>query len=190
MAAAKENDLVRIFGKSGGIIFSRAKGIDPSPLIPRRPDDMKSIGREKTLATNISDINSAKVFLMEFADDIGRTARHHGKKGSVVQIILKYPDFKVITRQTSLAPTFTTKDIYRAACLLLEKNWNNKRPVRLIGISLSGFDKDIASKQLSFFDDIAAKNEKNKRLDQAMDQIRDKHGKDIITLASLVKKDS
>ncbi len=189
LAAAKQNDLITILGKSGSVIFNRAKGIDPSPLVGRRPDDMKSIGREKTLAKNISDIDSAKVFLMEFADDIGRTARRHGKKGSVVQISLKYPDFKVITRQSSLLPTSTTKDIYQAACLLLEKNWNDKRPVRLIGISLTGFDENDTVKQVSFFDDLKVKDDKNERLDQAMDQIRDKHGKEVITLASLVKKD-
>ncbi len=192
LANSNQNDLTTVLGKSGKIIFNHANGIDPSPLNPRRADDMKSIGREKTLAENISDINAAKIVLMEFADDIGRTARSHHKKGSVVQIILKYPNFKVITRQTTISPTFTTKDIYQAACLLLEKNWSKNRPVRLIGVSLSAFDQDYAGKQVSFFDDLNAngsKDNKNERLDQAIDQIRDKHGREIISLASLVKKD-
>jgi hypothetical protein len=32
------------------------------------------------------------------------------------------------------------------------------------------------------------KNEKNERIDQAMDKIRNKHGSEIITFAALVKK--
>lgn len=192
LAKTDQTRLIKTLGKSGHTIYQHANGIDSTPLIPRRADDMKSIGREKTLSKNISDINSAKIILMEFADDIGRTARAHHKKGSTIQIILKYPDFKVITRQTTIEATFTTKEIYQAACFLLEKNWQKNRPVRLIGISLSGFDDEKSHQQISFFDDLAipGKDDKNERLDQAMDKIRHKHGSDIITLASLVKKDS
>ena len=61
----------------------------------------------------------------------------------------------------------------------------------MIGISLSGFHGDSSSGQLSLFDqrEDNVKNDKNMRIDQAMDKIRNKHGSEIITFAALVKKE-
>ena len=184
------NLFVKAFGKSGNEIYLHANGIDNSPVIPRNADDMKSIGRSTTMPEDISDIEKAKIVLMELADDIGMTARRHSKKGRTVHITLKYSDFKVVTRQTTIPATSGTKEIYQAGCILLEQNWNRLHPVRLIGISLSGFHEDNSSDQLSFFDQMEdnVKNEKNERIDEAMDKIRNKHGSGVITCAALVKK--
>ncbi|MGV8905607.1 MAG: DNA polymerase IV [Acetobacterium sp.] len=190
LAHIDANIFVRTFGKSGNDIYLHANGIDNSPLLPHLANDMKSIGREKTLPENISDIAKAKIVLIELADHIGMTARNHDKKGRTVQITLKYSDFRVATRQTTLSATCTTREIYQAGCRLLEQNWNRDHSVRLMGLSLSGFDEDSAVNQLSFFDQIEdpVTNNKNERIDQAMDKIRKKHGTKIITLAALVKK--
>jgi len=127
---------------------------------------------------------------MELADDVGTTARGHGKKGRTVHITLKYSDFQVITRQTTVPETCTTKEIYQAGCSLLEQNWDRSHPVRLIGISLSGFHEECSLGQMSLFDQMEAgvKNDKNERIDKAMDEIRNKHGSEKITFAALVKK--
>ena len=184
------NLIAKAFGKSGNEIYLHANGIDNSPILPRKADDMKSIGRSTTLPEDISEIEKAKIVMMELADDIGVTARRHGKKGRTVHITLKYSDFQVITRQTTIPATFSTKEIYQAGCGLLEQNWNRPRPVRLIGIGLSGFHEDGSSDQLSLFDQMEdnVKNEKNERIDEAMDKIRNKHGSGVITFAALVKK--
>jgi DNA polymerase IV len=184
------NLIVKTFGKYGNEMHLHARGIDNSPVLARMADDMQSIGRSTTLPEDISDIEKAKLVLMELADDIGVTARRHDKKGHTVHITLKYSDFHVITRQTSIPATSTTKEIYQTGCSLLEQNWNRLRPVRLIGISLSGFHEDSASAQLSLFDQTEddAKKDKNERIDQAMDKIRSKHGSEVITFATLVKK--
>ncbi len=128
---------------------------------------------------------------MELADDIGMTARKHGKKGRTVHITLKYSDFHVVTRQTTIVATCSTREIYQAGFSLLEENWNRFHPVRLIGISLSGFHEGVCSDQLSLFDQLEenAKNEKNKQIESAMDKIRNKHGSEIITIAALIKKE-
>ena len=144
--------IVKTFGKYGNEMYLHANGIDNSPVLARMADDMQSIGRSTTLPEDISDIEKAKLVLMELADDIGMTARRHDKKGHTVHITLKYSDFHVITRQTTIPATSTTKEIYQAGCSLLEQNWNRSHPVRLIGISLSGFHEDSSSAQLSLFD--------------------------------------
>lgn len=190
LAKFDTNLLIRTLGKSGNDIYLHANGIDNSTIRPHLANEMKSIGREKTLPENISDIEKAKIILMELADSIGTTARKHDKKGRTVQITLKYSDFRVVTRQTTLTATYTTREIYQTGCSLLEQNWNRLHSIRLIGLSLSGFHENGSLNQLSFFDQLTdpAKNQKNERIDKAIDKIRNKHGTDIITLATLVKK--
>jgi DNA polymerase-4 len=182
--------IVKTFGKGGNEIYLHANGIDNSLVLARMADDMQSIGRSTTLPEDISDIEKAKPVLMELADSIGTTARRYNKKGRTVHITLKYSDFRVVTRQTTIRPTCTTKEIYQAGCSLLEQNWGRSHPVRLIGISLSGFHEDCSAAQLSLFDQVKdnVKNDKNELIDKAMDKIRSKHGSEIITFAALVKK--
>ena len=184
------NLIIKAFGKYGNEMYLHANGIDNSPVLARMADDMQSIGRSTTLPKDISDIEKAKLVLMELADDIGMTARKHGKKGHTVHITLKYSDFHVATRQTTIPATCTTKEIYQAGCSLLEQNWNRLHPVRLIGMSLSGFHEGCSFGQLSLFDQMesAVINDKHDRIDKAMDEIRNKHGSGIITFATLVKK--
>ncbi len=129
--------------------------------------------------------------MMELADDVDMSVRRHGKKGRTVHITLKYSDFMVVTRQTTVPATCTTKEIYQAGCTLLEQNWNRSRPVRLLGISLAGFDEDcISGRQLSLFDQLPdmMKNDENQKIDRAMDAIRNKYGYDRITYAGLVQE--
>lgn len=182
----------KTLGKGGREIYLHAQGIDNQPVIPHQADDMKSIGRSTTLPEDISDIEKARPVLMGLADDIGMAARRHAKKGRTIQITLKYSDFQIATRQATVPGTCATREIYKAACSLLEKNWNRFHPVRLIGISLSGFDNEQdPSPQLSLFDEREdrVKNEKNDRIDKAMDQIRSKHGSTMITFATSVSKE-
>jgi len=191
LAMLDKNLIVKTFGKSGNEIYLRSKGLDTSPVLARTTDDVKSIGRSTTLPEDISDMEKAKLVLMELTDDVGMTARKHGKKGRKVYITLKYSDFRVVTRQSTISATFSTKEIYHAGCSLLEKNWSNFHPIRLIGIGISGFHKNCSSDQLSLFGQVQdnAKSEKNKLIDSAMDRIRNKHGTEIITMAALFKKE-
>jgi DNA polymerase IV len=185
------NLIVKTFGKGGNEIYQHANGIDNSPVSAHTADEMKSIGRSTTLPDDISDIEKAKPVLMELADDIGMTARRYNKKGRTVHITLKYSNFKVVTKQATIPATCTTKELYQAGCSLLEQNWDKSQPVRLIGISLSRFHEDSSSDQLSLFDQMNdnLKSGKNEQIDKAMDKIRNKHGSETITFATLIKKE-
>ncbi|MGA9111360.1 MAG: DNA polymerase IV [Smithella sp.] len=189
LATSKENLIINTFGKGGFEIHRHANGIDDSPVLARVDDDVKSIGREKTLPEDIADIEKAKIVLMELADDIGMTVRKQGKEGRTVHITLKYSDFHSVTRQMTISATSITREIYQAGCRLLEQNWNKSHPVRLIGISISEFHEDGSSEQLSLFDPMQGNVQagKNKQIDKAMDKIRNKYGSEKITIATLVK---
>lgn len=192
LAKYDRSRLVKVLGKYGDEMYLHANGQDSSPVEPHRSGDMKSIGRSTTLPDDITDIKKAKIILMELADDVGMTARKYGKKGRTVHITLKYSDFQVVTRQLSVPATYITREIYQAGCKLLEQNWTRFRSVRLIGISLSGFDEDCSADQLSLFDLVEnnTKDDKLERIDKAMDKIRNKHGANKIGRAILIKKEN
>jgi len=190
LAKSDVSTVIKALGKVGNEIYLHANGIDNSTVFARVDDDVKSIGREKTLPEDITDIEKAKIVLMELADDVGMTVRKQSKEGRTVHITLKYSDFHSVTRQMTIPATSVTKEIYQAGCRLLEQNWNKSHPVRLIGISISGFYEDGFSEQLSLFDPMQGnvQSGKNKQIDKAMDKIRSRYGSEKITLATLVKK--
>ena len=190
LARVKEEILVDRLGKVGREISRHARGIDPEPVIPHTEDSAKSIGRSTTLPQDIHDLEKARQVLLTLADDVGRSARKLGQMGRTVHITIKHSDFSVITRQMTLPPTYATQDIYLAGCRLLEQNWQPDRPVRLLGISLSGFEDDSIGRQLSLFDQPDAPHDDNRRVmvDQAMDKIRDRFGEQSVTRAKQIKK--
>lgn len=189
LALANREYIYNKLGKTGVELVLLANGIDDSPVTVNR-EDAKSIGRSTTLPHDITDIEYAKAILMELSDDIGMTARKSGKKGHTVQITIKYSNFNTITRQRSINPSCNVKDIYAAGVKLLESNWNNE-PVRLLGISLSGFQND--GEQISLFHLVdaneAKSDDKIDNLEDAILKIRKKYGTEIIKPGISYKKE-
>jgi DNA polymerase-4 len=190
LALTKIDNIYKKLGKTGVELVRLARGIDDSPVNATR-EEVKSIGRSTTLAHDITDIEDAKAILMDLADDLGMSARKSGKKGNTVQITIKYSNFNTITRQMTISPTCNIKDIYGAGVRLLEKNWTGE-PVRLLGISLSGFQNE--REQISLFDlDVDEKeNKTDKKIDSLEDailKIRKKYGTDIIKPGITHKKE-
>jgi DNA polymerase-4 len=174
------------FGKGGPEIHQLANGKDFSEVMPHTDNEMKSIGRSTTLISDVADIDTAEKVLFQLADEVGTTARKHDKKGHTVQITIKYSDFKTITRQVKVPATYLTKEIYAAGTSLLRQNWSRNKPVRLLGISISGFEEDSEADQISMFEvQDKKKDAKEEKLERAVDRIREKHGSSVIKPAIL-----
>jgi DNA polymerase-4 len=192
LAMSEKSYLIDKLGKMGSDLYLQANGIDTAPVTLNSDRDMKSIGRSVTLSHDTTDIEYAKMVLLELSDDVGMNARKYGKKGNKVQISIKYSNFKSITRQTTVPATCLVKDIYSAGLKLLEKNWN-KQPIRLLGISLSGFNQKYESDQLSLFELPKLESGKNDidridSLENTIHNIREKYGSSIIKQGSFIKK--
>ncbi len=182
--------LVSFFGKQGLELQRMANGIDASAVTPHISGEMKSIGRSTTLASDITDIEEVRTTFIEMCEEVGYEARKNNKKGRTIQITIKYSDFRTITRQTSIEPTYLTKDIYETGFTLLNKNWNSLMPVRLIGISISGFENEGLSGQMSLFDETEScdnLSRKEEKLEKAIDSIRSKLGTNSISRAIQIK---
>jgi DNA polymerase-4 len=89
---------------------------------------------------------------------------------------VKYSDFKRVTRSATLHHyTNDNAEIYLNVCSLLEKTAVGKRPVRLLGISVSNLSDTGSGLQLSLFDQNES-NQKRKELNKTADSIIEKFG--------------
>ena len=178
--------LEKNFGKHGIHMHQLSKGIDERNVVTSH--DVKSIGHENTYSEDILDVESAKRELLSLANRVARRMRRKGFEGKTITLKVKYHDFVQITRSVTL-PTGTndSTDIYANICRLVEKTAVGKRPVRLLGISLSKLSNIDSGHQLSLFDPHAAK-EKRKKLNKTLDSMFEKFGDKGIRPGSLIDK--
>ncbi|KPF41268.1 DNA polymerase IV [Rhizobium sp. AAP43] len=128
--------LTEHFGKSGPYFYGIARGIDHRQV---RPDRIrKSVGAEDTFAVDIDSLDLGRRELKPLAEKVWRYCEAHGIRGKTVTIKVKYSDFTQATRsRTSTQPFSGLADIVDTAEELLESVHPFKRPVRLLGVTLS-----------------------------------------------------
>ena len=179
-----EKDLVRIFGKNGFYINRHARGIDDSPVITSH--EMKSISQETTFAVDINEFAELHRTIRSLAETVGKRLRKHQLVGSTIKIKLRWSNFTTLTRQTKLtAPTDLDAEIILAAINLFDKTWIHGKPVRLIGVGISGLSSSFH--QLSLWDQNSySKNDKERQLQAALDVLRERYGDSAIQRASMI----
>ncbi|HOD94018.1 MAG TPA: DNA polymerase IV [Clostridia bacterium] len=180
LAKCEMDYLVKKFGKYGIYLYERSKGIDDEPVSVHDTKNI-SCGRMETLAHDITDIRQAKKTIALLSESIGKTIRQKQVEGSIISIQIKYNTFETINRQMKIKQTSLTKDIYNAACILLENNWDNDRPVRLLGVSISS----LCSKDMQLSLDLDNKK-KEERLENVIDELNDRYGQDLIKRGNIL----
>lgn len=186
-------DLLRRFGKHGYKMHLHAQGKDAEPLVPRKREDLKSIGKSITLSENYEDMGLALLLLQKLSDEVSIRARSLSKRGHTVQITLKSSDFKVLTRQCKIPQTNVATKLYEAAASLLRDVFDQAKPIRLLGVSLTDFHESTTQEQLTMFSmDTSLEvspmiSDKEEHLQEAIDLIRKKYGKNSVSFASIMK---
>jgi len=191
LAEADTKMLASFFGKYGEELKRLANGIDTSPVVSTPRHETKSISRSTTFPMDTTDIEYVKKVLLILAEEVGEEARRHDFKGKTVSIVLRYNDFTTITRQKAISPSYLTKDIYRTGTVLLQENWNQRKPLRLIGIGLGNIVEGDIPQQLSIFDinnGLQDESRKEEKLERAIDEIRSRFGSDKLKRAKLIEK--
>jgi DNA polymerase-4 len=188
LAQADVHMLTEQFGVMGVILKNSANGEDASEVHAER-EQSKSIGHTTTLPTNFTERIAINRVFLNLADQVGRRLRRQQLLSQTVQITIRDPDMRTITRAAKLnAPTETRDDIYRMACRLFEEHWHQDRPVRLLGITLQNLvDKKEAAVQLDLFD--YQKQPMKEKLNRTLDALRDKFGESAILTAGMLSND-
>jgi len=178
IARYPENRLVRQFGKHGEELALRSKGIDTRPV--ETEGETKSVSKETTFTQDLRDAEVLKRTLRSLSDGVGRQLRKNGLSGTTVKIKLRWSDFTTLTRQVTLEhPTQHDNEIYEAALALFSRTWSG-RPVRLIGVGVSGFEGGAF--QTGLWD--APLPKQDTRLESVLDTLRDRFGEGVVKRGS------
>ena len=196
--AKTDPDLLELHLKSHGrTLWEFANGKAGDKVVRERVEN-KGIGNSTTLPKDETEEVEARKVLLWQAETVGRRVRKEGMKAKMVSVEIKYNTFQSVSHQKQLQrATNADKVIYETACELFHELWNG-HPIRLLGIRTSKLVDEAEPEQISIFDlesvsnqnmvkQEIRKNEKQEKLDKAVDQIRKKYGEGAIVRGSLKK---
>lgn len=188
LALSDKKTLAKLLGKNGEMIHEYANGIDNSPVASyTEHHEVKSVGNGITFSRNLNGEEDIKTAINILADTVASRLRKQGIKCQSVQVLIKDPAFKSITRQKTLGKaTDITKEISKIALEIVLENWNMLNDIRMLSVTATKLTSDDDA-QISFFEE--KEDEKQKAIENAMDKIRDKYGKKSIMVARTVKND-
>lgn len=159
------------FGKVGLLLHERANGLDDRRVVAEARA-AKSIGKETTLEEDTIDLEYLEATLHYLTEKIAKTAREEGTEARTVTLKLRYADFTTFTRSyTFPIPTDLECEIFPVVVSLFRKLYTRRLKIRLLGISLSNFQRGT---QLNLFRE--EQDSKLRNLYCGIDRIREKYG--------------
>jgi len=183
LAQIPDSVVENLLGKNGKRLKLLAQGLDDCPVT--FPTSKKSISRETTFSTDITERNILIKELLKLSQELGYNARKEGYQGKTITLKLRFTNFTTLNKSITLEnPTHLDDCIFKVAIKLLDKTKIKKGGVRLLGIKLSSLISPNKLKQLSLLEN---KEEKWAQLTYILDKIREKYGSTVITRASLLR---
>lgn len=180
--------LGRRFGKGGVMLHAFANGRDTSPV--RRTDDepeAKSIGNSTTTARDITDEREARLVLLTLSESVGARLRESGLKCRMVEVSLRSAENLAWRshRMRLRCATDLNDEILNCAMALFRECRGEGEILRSAGVRALELVRADAPEQMDLLCDYGYR-EKKRRLDCAMDGIREKYGFESIRRAAVV----
>ena len=179
LALADEGLLTRILGKRGRQLRVYARGEDDEPVkTGKKKEDLKSIGNSTTLPKDITDREEVKRWFYALAESVcGRLRSADVGRANTVHIVVRNERLEDTTCQMKVPPTVLCGDVAQAAYQLFCRHFPLGTRVRMLGITVSGFDYHVEQMSLDpFLDGDRANYEKKERAENVIARLRDKYG--------------
>lgn len=173
VAAAPPATLQRILGaKTGRLLHERARGIDPTPVVPEEP--ARSESGELRFARDELDAGERRRALLTLADELGFRMRTGGQAARALTLTVRYADRSVTTRTRTLAePSAHTPSLTAAAYALHDGLGLQRARVRALALRAERLlPAELAARQLS----LDPREEKARRAEAAADRARLRFG--------------
>lgn len=161
------------FGLNGDRMRDAALGEDDGEVIPYyKGVPVKSMGHEFTLEHDLDSRERIGSHLLRLSDQVGRRLRQDGYLGRIVAVKIRDSKFRTTIRQRALPNLMNDETmIFKTSSALFDENWDG-RPIRLIGVSVSGLIASGNAEQPSLFDT----DEHRRKMIEAVDSLRDRFG--------------
>ncbi|MEF9879071.1 MAG: DNA polymerase IV, partial [Clostridia bacterium] len=187
IARRSREELNQLLGKSGDMLWLYANGLGDEPV--RRlheKQELKSIGNGMTFRRDLVNEDEIRAGVLALTDEVATRMRAAQVKCCTVQVMLKNPAMKSISRQKGLPnPTHLQKELSEEAMSLIKANWHAPSPIRAITVTAMNLVPDTFAQQQLTFMDIGSdhsKHDKQEKLETALQQIRDRHGSGCIAM--------
>ena len=191
LAAFPRQTLETLLGKHGTQLHDYANGLENSPVRPQHEaEPVKSVGNGTTFPQNLTRWEEVRSGLAVLSDSVAGRLRRQRLYCGGVALTIRNAQFRQFSRQVRLdTPTHLQKDIYQTALALARQSWHAPDPIRALTVTaLYLTDSADSFQQLDLLDGAAAqREEKQERLEQAMDAIRGKYGKGAISFGNAGK---
>ncbi len=179
LANADEELLNKSLGKRGRQLRIFARGEDEEPVkAVKVKEDLKSIGNSMTLPKDVHEREEIKRWFYALSESVSARLRAADVgKASTVHIVVRKPDLQDTTCQMKVPPTALCGDIAKAAFDLFCRHFPVGTQVRMLGVTVSGFDYHV--EQLSFdsvFSEEGKSYDKRDRAESAIAKLREKYG--------------
>jgi len=151
LATHETQRLMQVLGTGGAMLQRLAQGRDRSPVDGSRP--ARTISAEATFDGDVTDHAALEDALRQLVERVTERLRADGVRARTVSVKLKLADFRLVSRQISrTSPTDDQETIFRAARAALDRSHLESRPVRLLGVGLSGLEHPRPEIQMTLFD--------------------------------------
>ncbi len=133
------------FGKSGEYFFNIARGNDLRPVESYR--ERKSLAIENTFNKDIFDKYSFENEAEKIISNLWKRYSAYSLFGKTLSLKIKFNDFTVSTKSQTIDSQINTEYILKSISLeLIEAVFPLKKPIRLIGFSISNFQMEVEEK--------------------------------------------
>jgi DNA polymerase-4 len=171
IAAQPQEKLEKIFGQWGTALYRKARGGDSYEFVVDA--EPKSISQNHTFNEDTDDSAALTAVLSHLSQKACKRLREAGLAASTLTLTIRYAGFDTHTRSKSLGEsTALDTGINAVFQELLQIHRDQRRRVRLLGVSLSNFSH--GGEQLDLLQ--AERREKLQKLTQATDRLRDRFG--------------
>jgi DNA polymerase-4 len=168
--------MYKVLGKNGLTIWSKANGIDNSPVVQYH--ERKSISTERTFDKDTTDVAKLKGMVIAMAENLAYQLRRGNKLTACVMFKIRYSDFQTYTQQVRIPYSAMDHAIIPVVLDLFEKLYNRRLLVRLIGVKFSHIVE--GGHQVNLFED----DTKLLHLSDAIDKMRERYGDRAIVSAA------
>jgi len=142
LSALSMEEMVERFGRSAQYYYDLCRGIDHREVKPDR--ERKSIGAEDTFRDDITTIEQARVMTAPLIDKVWAVCEAKGLYGRTVTLKVKFSDFQQITRSKSRSSSVGSRQgLADVVEELLRDSFPPQKPVRLLGVTVSNFEREM-----------------------------------------------
>ena len=187
LANTPESVVKRKMGKYGQTIWHYANGRNADLVVPE-PAENKGYGNSVTTAKDVQTRTEGHQVLLSLCETVAMRMRKDGKSGSCISVQLRTNEFEQFSHQRMLpGATNITAELFRAACQAFDEAWDGSTPLRQLGVQVTRLSAE-PYQQFDLFSGVSpVQYERKLRLDETVDQLRDKFGEDIIRRAKFTK---